>query len=337
MPSPNTSDNDAPADEEYGADFAASIANEIGDSLFPKAEKTTPVEPVEAAEAIVPAAAPAPIAAVPAPQGEIVPGTNSNLKPLPKSWKKDMAPLWEKADPALHEYVYAREADVMRGFQHYQQGYQQWDNLIKPFAPIFEQHPDVQPVALMQGLMKTHLQLLNPQMPAERKLEMARGILADYGINLGDVENLPAQVNDPRVSQLESQLQQLLTQQRQQQEASFNAGVSQQQQVVNAFASDPKNLYFDEVGNDIFRFIQTGAATDLQSAYDLACYANPVVRAKMLAAQQPQKPALPTPQRNGQGQFVNIEPTEKVKTRTRVGSIDDTIDAVVKSHYSNSH
>lgn len=329
-------------DTEYGEDFAASVANEIGDSLFSSTKPaladstadagTTPVEKAETAPMVEKPAVEAPPA--------IIPGQNSVGRPLPKSWKKDMAPLWEKSDPALHEYVYAREADVMRGLQGYQQGHNQWNSLIQPFAPIFQQNPDVQPIALMQGLMNTHLQLLNPSMASEKKLEMARGILADYGIDLGQAAAAPQ--NDPLILQLRNevralqQAQQTQEQARQNQEqAAHEAGVAQHLSLVQTFATDPKNEFFDEVGNDIFRFIQTGAATDLQSAYDLACYANPAVRVKMLAKQQ--QPAASVLQRNKTGRFINVEGDNAPAVRNHKGSIDSTIDNIVNSHYSKSH
>jgi len=312
---------------EYPDNFAESVASDIGEGLFPEKNQEVVEKPAVAAP-VVQESTPA----APAPQGEVVPGQNSVGKPLPKSWKKDMAPLWEKADPALHEYVYAREADVMRGFQQYQSGYQQWDTLIKPFAPIFEQHPDVQPIALMQGLMNTHLQLLNPQLPPERKAEMARRIMADYGIDLGSEAGQAPNALNAEVAELRQELFSLKSAAQRQAQEAFQAGVNQQTQMIKAFAADPKNKYFDELGNDILRFLQAGAATDLQSAYDLACYANPAVRAKLLAEQQVTAPA-PAPQRNGKGQFVNLEGQEGMKTRTRVGSMDDTIDAVVNAHY----
>jgi len=112
-----------PGENEYSDDFATDIASEIGSELFAKTEPAVAtaetgdlldnVETAPVAKAPVAKEPPAPT--TPAEPATIVPGVNSVLKPLPKSWKKDMAPLWEKADPALHEYVYAREAEQKRG------------------------------------------------------------------------------------------------------------------------------------------------------------------------------------------------------------------------------
>ena len=330
MPGLNTEDTG-----EYSDDFAASIAGEISESLFSTEKKAAPSDDGlgdgETVNEEVVEKTPVAEAKPAEPVQEIVPGQNSVGKPLPKSWKKDVAPLWEKADPALHEYIYAREADMMRGIQQYAGGYQQWDALIKPFAPIFQQNPDVQPVAIMQGLMNTHLQLLNPSMDPAKKLEMAKAIMSEYGIQFG--ENDQPQAQNPRVAQLEARLAQMEAQSRSQQEQAYAAGVAEQQKAVDTFIKDPKNKYFPEVQNDILRFIQTGAAQDLPTAYELACYANPAVRAKMLAEQQVAAPAPPPAPRKQSGQFVNLDSAAPKPARTRKGSIEDTINAVIATNY----
>ena len=332
MPSPFSSDESG----EYSDTFASDVVSEISSELF---TKETPTENLgdgaTVNEEVVAPKTPVTQEAKPAepnPQGQVVQGQNSVLKPLPKSWKKDIAPLRDKADPALHEYIYAREADMMRGIQQYAQGYQQWDALIKPFAPIFQQHPDVQPVQILQGLMNTHLQLLNPSLPGEKKVEMAKAIMAEYGIDFGEAQ---PNARPEYVTQLENRLAQMEAFQRRREQESFAAGVAEQEKAVVNFAQDPKNKYFSEVQNDILRFIQTGAAQDLPTAYELACYANPAVRAKILAEQQVSSPAGQPQKRDATGKFINLESNADPKPpRTRKVSMDETIDAVVATHYS---
>jgi hypothetical protein len=335
-----------PGENEYEDDFAANIASEIGESLFPAAEPegeaSAPAAEPPIPGSVEPKGAPPPASesvTPPATPG-VTPGQNSVAKALPKSWKKDMAPHWEKLPPEVHEYVYAREADVMRGIQQYQSGYQQWDTLVKPFAPIFQQHPDVNPVQIMQGLMNTHLQLLNPSAPKETKIRMAQKLLADYDIDLSGVPQEPAdQRLMAELNTLRSELGQLRQNMTARERAEYNNGVQAQLSAIEAFAADPKNEFFNDAGNDILRLIQTGAATDLASAYDMACWSNPVIRAKMLAKQQAATlpPANPA-QRNGKGQFVNLDSPSVPPARTRKPqSMDATIEGIVSSHYSPKH
>jgi hypothetical protein len=234
-----------------------------------------------------------------------------------------------------HEYVHTREAQVMRGIQQYQEGAQAWNNLIQPYAPIFQSQPDVQPVALMQGLMNTHLQLLNPSAPMEKKQAILQRLMTDYGVTL-DGSAPPAQ--NAEIAELRSTVQQLLRENQRAQEASFAEGVSQQEKAIEAFAADPKNLFFNEVANDILRFIKTGVATDLASAYDMACWVNPAVRAKRMAQQAaPSAPGKPA-QRAANGQFVHLDSDTPPPTRSRAASMDSTIESIVSKHFpANSH
>lgn len=319
-----------PPEDDYSSMDTTSIAAEIGAELFNHndEEPSTP-EPVEKA----PVEAPAPVETAPVtPEAPaVVPGQNSVSKPLPKAWKKDMAPHWEKLPPEVHEYVYAREADVMKGIQQYQQGYQQWDALVKPFAPIFQQHQDINPVQLMQGLMNTHLQLLNPNARPEAKAAIAQRILRDYGINLTDAPQGDAALQQ-EVQTLRQQLGQIQQSFQSRERAEYQAGVDKHLSEIEAFAADPKNEYFNELGTDILRFVQNGVADSLSAAYEMACWANPVVRAKLLAKQQAVIP--PPAQRDAKGKFVNLDSVD-APPRTRVkGTIDSTIDSIVNSHYS---
>jgi hypothetical protein len=325
--------------EDYSDDFAAGVAADIGADLF-GGEKAPVADPIveEAGEARSITEQPAIVPANPA----VVPGQNSVAKPLPKSWKKDIAPLWEKADPALHEYVYAREADVMRGIQMYQNGHTQWTNLVQPFLPVLEQHPNVNPVQVMQGLMNTHLQLLDPAMPAAQKAQFAQRILKDYGIDLGALTptdgQQPANQPDPALLRELQTLRQTVSQLQNgyaaDKQAASAAELDTLTRSVEAFAADPKNPYFEEVADDILRFLKTGAATDIAGAYELACYGNPSVRAKLFADQQKALNGKTQPKRAPNGTFVNVESLEPAASRTRKGAtMDDTIDQIVASHY----
>lgn len=324
-----------------GTDLTPGNTDALGNGETVNEEVAEPGQKPAGAEATKPAPAEAaklpdganPAGTVPAAQQ---PGQNSVGKVLPKSWKKDMGPEWEKASPALKDYVYEREANVMRGIQQYQNGYQAWTNLIQPFAPMLEQYPQVNPIQLMQGLMNTHLQLLDPRSPMENKAKIVGQLLAEYGINM-TADQAPAV--DPaliqRLQRSEQAVQQLMAMQQNAQRQQYQAGVNTYMQQIDAFAADPKNKFFGEVQDDILRFINSGAATTLDAAYDLAVWANPAVRAKMLAEQQVKPPVVGQKPRADNGRFVNLDDNTPPPTRkAKVGSIDDTINAVVAANYS---
>jgi hypothetical protein len=61
---------------------------------------------------------------------------------------------------------------------------------------------------------------------------------------------------------------------------------SQYQSQIDAFASDPRYPYFNDVRPMMGQFIGTGAAKTLEEAYDMAVYAVPSIRAELTKAQQ---------------------------------------------------
>jgi hypothetical protein len=329
--------DDNPSSNEYPEDFATSIASDIGKELFSASQR----EPSEKPEGTTPTASVAKTGEIsPAPNEAAVAAANvaaqnpvPTYKPLPKSWKKDMEGQWAKLDPAVHDYVYAREADVMRGIQQYQSGHDSWNNLVKPFEPVLQQYPDVNPVQLLQNLMNSHLYLLNPQVPAAEKQQAIQRMMAQYGVSLSDQ---PAGTTDPRIDALTREVQSLRRSREVDATRQYQANIESQTKIVEAFASDPKNKHFLEVANDIHRFIQSGAATDLASAYELAIWANPAVREKMqaeqLAAASAQNGTIKP--RGANGQFRNIDAIDPSKTSKTKSTMEETIERVAKEAFS---
>jgi hypothetical protein len=259
------------------------------------------------------------------------------LKALPKSWKKDMEPHWAKLDPAVHDYVYNREADVMRGLQMYQEGHNLWTETVKPFSEVLKQHPSVNPVSLIQQLLHNHLSITFGT--PEQKKTLAQNLLKAYGIDLSGTETSQTEVT-PEIRAIQTEIQALRrenqtlrngfqTFQASQQEISL----ASQTKLVADFFSDPKNEFAEELGDNILHLIKTGAAADLQSAYDLACMMNPAVRAKVLAKQQ--ATSTPGTQNPAKSDPKNISDSGDGNLRTRrKTSWEDDVDDIVKSHYS---
>lgn len=251
------------------------------------------------------------------------------LKAMPKSWKQEMNAYWEKLDPAVHDYVYEREANFHKGFQQYQEGHNKWSSLIKPFSELMQQHPNIDPVGLMQGLMNAHLQLLSAQ-PAQRS-ELAQQFLKHYGIDLGN-----GQDSNNELVTLRKQVADLQSAHEASQQAAYNARYQEQLKIVKAFAENPENEFYPEVATDIAKIMKGGITSDLKEAYEIACAANPVVRQKLLAKQQA---SANKGQQAGQ-KFPNLDAdggTAPPAKKMNGGSIDQTIDSIVAKHYPTRH
>jgi hypothetical protein len=316
-------------------DISAQIGKELFSSPEPSAEggeSGIEVSKAEGGESSteVPSAEAKPLDV----QSEIPQAPAVPKKALPKAWKKDMEPHWEKLDPAVQDYAYEREANVMRGLQQYQSGHERWNEVLQPFQHVLQQHPDVNPVPLLKNLMTNHLSLL--QSPMEQKVKMVRDLIKGYGIDLKAIvpqEGETFAQPDPEILSLKSELSQIQQHLSHTQRTAYEAGVAEKAKEVSTFFADSKNEYIEDPGvqDDILRFLKSGAADSLPSAYELACYANPAVRAKMLAKQQvtptPEKPKPTNVESSGQG-----KPRKAKAADWRSG-----VDSIISKHYGSSH
>ena len=87
----------------------------------------------------------------------------------------------------------------------------------------------------------------------------------------------PTQALQQRIMQLEQRLQ-------------SNEGLSLQSE-VQAFMNDPAHPYFNDVRAEMTALLNGGRANSLQDAYDMAVWANPNVRAQILAQEQEKRDA----------------------------------------------
>jgi len=289
------------------------IADSIGKDLFPADT------PVDAGGGGNPGG-PAPAVGAPPPPA---PPADEWL-PMPKAWKKEKQSVWDSlaGNKDVREYIHAREADVVKGFDQYATGYKSWNELISPFQQVIAAHPNVNPVQVMQNLMKNHLALLSAS--PEQKRAMAQHLLKSYGVDLGTPGAPPAAQIPPEVAALQGEVGQLRDALGRFTSAEQTRQLEANKQLVESFAKDPANKHFDEVADDILHLIQTGAAPDLKTAYEMACWTNPVVRAKLLA-EQPGKPVPPKP--------LNVEGMNGGTPPAKPKTFEDTLESVMVKNY----
>lgn len=300
------------------------ISAEIGKELF----SDDPV--VDAGGESSPANLPAVSSAPPTGTTPPAPVDEDKWRDMPKAWKAEKKAVWDRlmADKEAREYIHAREEDVVKGITQYSTGHKSWQELTSPFQNVLQQHPNVNPVQLMQNLMKNHLGIL--QATPEQKKVIALNLLKSYGIDLGNPAGAaPGGAQPPALPPELQQTIQTVGQLRDEL-GRFKAieekrSLDETVRVIEAFAKDPKNKYFDEVSDDIQHLIQTGAAATLEKAYEMACWTNPVVRAKVIADTS----ATPTPPKTP----LNIEGSTGGTPSKKPAKFEDTIDAVMEKNY----
>lgn len=308
----------------------SSIADSIGQEFG--SEPTSPPQQVQSGEGGQPGAQPgSPVA----PGNPASPPANlPQLKALPKAWKKEMQAYWEKLDPAVHDYVYQREADVMRGIQQYQEGHKRWSDLTTPFQQILEQNPGVDPIALFQTLARNHLALV--QAPEAQKAQLAMKLLAQYGLDPSKLTGSGSQPasqpqTDPQIAAALQRLERLEGHISQSQKLAQQAELEKSIKQVEAFFGDKEKYPFaEDAMDDIQQLLASRAADSLERAYEMAIWTNPAIREKVLAAQQAAS-AKPGPK------LPNLESSGAAKPTSPAGKGNwmDDIDEIAQNAFKH--
>jgi len=275
-------DTSAPSQVEPSASAATPEAPTDRRSVIEAAikAKSSPATPEPAAPVPKAEAAPTPEAK---PADTRARDEQGRFKALPKSWKKELAPKYEALDPDIQAEIYRREDDVFKGIEQYKskaQMAQEFEAAIQPYLPTMTQL-GVNPIAAVKALMQAD-HTLRFGTPQQKQAALA-DIIQTYGVQF-DPNNPPAQA-DPTTVELQAVKQQLA----QLREAQEQSALTPYLNAVNQFRSDPAHEHYDMLENHILSLISTGAARDLQDAYDQAEWAHPELRTHKLARQQAQE------------------------------------------------
>ncbi len=208
---------------------------------------------------------------------------------LPVTWSKEMAEPWATLDPQIQEYVSQRELET-------QQSLSKQGNELAKARPIvevvqrYQQNFDRQGVTFEQGLVS----LMNAQTMLEQNpLQGIAKIAETFGIDLPRAFGPEAQLLDPATRQLlesnrllQAQVQNSQRDQHAQRIAAERAAEEQANSQIAEWLESGDKPYFDKVEAAMVTLIQTNQASDLDAAYDMACHADPAIRAELLEAQR---------------------------------------------------
>ncbi len=198
---------------------------------------------------------------------------------VPPSWSK-RSELFAKAPPELQAAIVEREAEMARGVERFKG--------LAEFADMAEKSGTT-----LQTALAAYVNI--EQMLHADFIGGVKEICRNYGIEpaalaaqLGGAPaaaGTPAQTGsqpaasaapNPEIIELRQTVHSMRLEQ---------AG-----REVQAFMSDPANKYFEEVADDVSRLIRASNASgdnlSLKDAYEQAIWANPAVRARLLAERQ---------------------------------------------------
>lgn len=320
------------------ASAVADIGADLGFKTAASKEPATTVE-VKEVPTTAPAAAAAPAAPATDPASPPKPG---DIATAPKTWKPEEAALWAAIPDAAKAAIARREEDMFRGLESYK-GAAQFGNsinqVVAPYNDILKAQ-GINPVQLIGNLMNAQYKLATGT--TEQKTAMFSQLAKDYGVDLGAMAAAaPANrdaYTDPEVLQLREKLSQLESGQTRLQQERHQELVAQKSAEVNAFVSDPANVHFNDVADDIARIVAADKTVTLAQAYEKAVWTNPVTRAKEIARQDAEKQTKARTEAEAKAAQVKASTATNVRVQPKagaatlpLGTMDDTMEETLRA------
>lgn len=214
-------------------------------------------------------------------------------KRAPSSWKKEAQEIYLKADrgealtpeeiKTLTAEAERRENDFHKGlseFQGHSQRAKAYDQAIAPYQQHLQNLGVDAPTAI-SALMRADytLRTSDPQTKAQYFQNLAR----EYGIDLQGLSN--PQPQDPNTQYLLQQVNNLREQQQMWQNQVAQQEQARVSQEIQGFATADRP-HFDAVRNEMADLLETGKATNLQEAYEMAIWMKADIRQSLIEQQR---------------------------------------------------
>ena len=267
-----------------------------------KTAESDPAAPVAQDQAAVDPAKPADPAAAVDPQAQA--DARAAAVP-PATWSAGAKAIYASLPEIARKEIAKRETDYARGIQQYAEKAKVADSFMREAQPYeaMLRNEGSNPVAALSAFLQQAytLRSATPQERGRLIMETAQKFGADLSPYLGQQAEQPGgQTQD--LSQVQALVQQLVAphlrkiqqwensqataqqHQEQQMEQEISSQITAFQSATNEDGS-PKHLYFENVRPLMSAFFANGQAKDLEQAYDMACFANPEVRAALIADQ----------------------------------------------------
>jgi DNA-binding transcriptional MerR regulator len=330
-----------PSSGRFASKTAAPLATDSVDDSTPTTSPTTDVPPSDPSEAA--AAAPAaPVVDTNPDKLEFVDNQGNkhavDITKPPLSFRAEAKAAYEAAPDSLKREMHKREHDFHQGVSQYKGAANfalSIGSEFKPYEALIRSQNHT-PQVLTRDFMNTHY-VLSTGTPQQKVQHLIEGA-AKYGITVQDLQSAlqsvpsdPAQQVHPIVQQLQQKLQTLegqLTEQQRQTQAREEADI---QVTIKRFEGDGKHEHFKLVAADMGALLANGRAVDMQDAYDKTCWANPEIRAKLMAKQAADQRKIDAEKAASakRASSVNVTARGKHPAVAPSGSMEDTIRATL--------
>lgn len=254
---------------------------------------------------------------------------------VPKSWKPEFHPHWEKVDPAVQAYIEQRETEMAAGVEPFK-GEAAYAKSIRdvmaPYQPVLDASGIKDHAEAVRSLMGAHYQLSHGTMEERSAAyaKYAQFYKLDPALVAKSLTN-EAPYQDPQFKPLLDKVTALETSVTSERTARAQEQMQKLSAEVKAFAEDPAHPHFAEVAGHI-KLLLGNPALSLKEAYEQAVWANPVTRAKEQeriqkdtdAARRKKAEEDAAAAKKAKGTRVRGRESEK-EPQSLIGSIDDTM------------
>ena len=248
----------------------------------------------------------------------------------PSSWKKEAQAKFATLPPDIQAEVMRREGDMHKGIESYKQSAERATAYDRAFAPYQETISKLGMTADQAAaqLMKTDHNLRYGS-PAQ-KVAIVQDIIKQYAINPEWFDQQSTSAVNPEIGYLQNQLQEMQAQQARILQESQARESTTLNSDIDSFAKN--NEHFDAVRDRMADLLQGGAAKTLQDAYETAIWADPAVRASIIAKQQAEERAKSAQKATEAKKLasVNVRARGTIPAQAAIGTIEDTIRARAK-------
>lgn len=253
-------------------------------------EKETPAAPIEAEEpepTETPEATEEPAPLDPAKELE------ETVEPPPQSWSAEAKKHWGSTPPEVRAYIQKREQDIHQMFTRHDGDLRlgrEMNSVLTPYIPVIQAAGST-PVQAVNNLLNTAYKLRTGDAPT--KVAMLRQIAQEYDIDL-NAASQSQEYNDPVITQLQAEInniKQLANPNTLKEQLRDQFEADKVKEEVDAFASDPANVYYPQVAGIMASLLRDGQARDMKEAYEMACHANPQIRSTLEAQKRAEQQA----------------------------------------------
>jgi hypothetical protein len=252
-----------------------------------------------------------------------------DIPPPPKTWRPDATKEWEVLPAVVRDEILKREEDMFKGIESYKQEAaigKTIREVVSPYLPQL-QAAGIDPIYQIQSLLHAHHTLVSGT--DEQRKSVFRHLLNEYRVDLSETPDI---FRDPEAEALNKTVADL--QRKVESITSTQAETVREklQREIAAFSTDPANVHFDTVVDDMTALIKAGLAKDLPDAYSQAIWRNPQTRALETARLTAEAEAKLKRENEGKVAKVARAASVNVKTSAKsgsgtapIGSMDDTL------------